>query len=118
VHLDHDAVYEMLNDPDGMVGHMQLELSEQAADVARGAVHVRPGTPRSRAGRNSTARPPGFTKADIRVHMDIGEWGLYGGVNAAADPTVYLEDPARQMYRPYPFLTTGLDSLELDEGGD
>jgi hypothetical protein len=39
--------------------------------------------------------------------------GLYGGVNAEADPTIFLEKPAEQMDRKYPFLTTGLDSLEV-----
>jgi hypothetical protein len=38
---------------------------------------------------------------------------LYGGVRAAENATVFLEDPAKQMKEKYPFLTTGLDSLEL-----
>jgi hypothetical protein len=109
---------DLLNSPDGPVGRLIAELSGQAAAVARSAVRVRsvPGTRRTRAGRNSTAVPPGFTKASIRVHGPVtgSRGGLYGGVNAALVPTVFLEhdpDGAEQMDRQYPFLTTGLESL-------
>lgn len=105
----------LLTSPEGPVGELIGELSEKAAAVARGAVHVRPGTAKSATtGHGSNARPPGFTKADIRVHGPVrGAYGMYGGVNAAADPTIFLELPARQMDRRYPFLTVGLDSLDL-----
>ena len=113
---DDTAIEDLFNDPAGPLGQLIGELSQRAAAVARATVHVRavPGTRRIRAGRNSTARPPGFTRADIRVHGPVrGQYGLYGGVNAAADPTIFLEHPAIQMTRGYPFLTTGLDSLEI-----
>ena len=32
---------------------------------------------------------------------------IYGGANAAADPTLFLEDPRADRQK-YPFLTTGL----------
>lgn len=114
VDIPEEAVYELLNDPEGLVGELVAELSERAAVVARAAVHVRPGTPRSTVWSNrSTARPPGFTRASISPHIAIGAFGLYGGVNASADPAIFLEYPASQMYDKYPFLTTALDSLEL-----
>jgi hypothetical protein len=105
---DDKAVYDLLNSADGPVGELILELSERAAAVAKSVVRVRT----QRGG--STARPPGFTKASIKVHFPA--WGslglLYGGVNASADPTIFLEYPASQMTQSYPFLTMGLFSLE------
>lgn len=114
VTIDDIALYELLNAADGPVGLLITELSLRASVVAATVVHVRPGTPASATtGRTSNARPPGFTKARVRPHL---AWGaatgkIYGGVNAPADPSIFLEDPASQMHRPYPFLTTGLDSL-------
>jgi hypothetical protein len=114
VNLDDAEIFDMLNSADGPVGQMVTELSAQAAAVAVAVVHVRPGTPSSATtGRNSNARPPGFTKSRIRPHLAWRADGtVYGGVNAPADPAIYLEDPARQMHKSYPFLTTGLWSLE------
>ena len=110
VHIDQVALDELLNSPDGPVGRFLLELSEQAATVARGAVRVR-STP-SRSPRSNSA-PPGFTLASIRPHVAWDSRGrIYGGVNAAFDPSIFLEHPAIQMHREYPFLTTGLYSLE------
>lgn len=117
VSWDDAAVYDLLNSPDGPVGRLIAELSERGAMVARSVVRVRkvPGTRRTRAGRNSTAWPPGFTKAGIRVHGPVigSRGGLYGGVNAPFNPGLFLEHPAEQMSRSYPFLTTAMDSLEI-----
>lgn len=110
------ATWEMLNDPGDLVGAMVLQLSEQAAAVARGVVHVLPGTPRSGiwTSRSNAVRPPGTTRRSIAIHGPlIGAHGITGGVNASADPTIFLEYPAEQMYERYPFLTTGLESLVL-----
>jgi hypothetical protein len=108
--IDDAAWDDTFKSPDGPVGQLIAELSAQVASVARSAVRVRT----SRAGKNSTARAPGFTKSSIAVHGPfIGEAGsLYGGANAAADPAIFLEQPASQMHSKYPFLTTGLDSLQ------
>jgi hypothetical protein len=47
------------------------------------------------------------------VHGPVrGTYTLYGGVNAAGNPGIFLEAPAEQMTRKYPFLTTAMDSLE------
>jgi hypothetical protein len=109
------AIQEELNSVDGPVGRLIAELSAEAARIARSVVRVRnvPGDRRHRAGRTSNARPPGFLKADIRVHGPVrgSLGGLYGGVNAAADPSIFLEYPASQMDRKYPFLTTALDTI-------
>lgn len=114
LHWSDAAEADLLNSIDGPVGQLIIELSAQAAAVARSVVRVRsvPGTRRTRAGRNSTARPPGFLKGDIRTHLARGSLGgLYGGVNSAADPSIFLEYPASQLTRKYPFLTTALDSI-------
>ena len=108
------ALEEELNSIDGPVGRLIMELSDQAALIARAAVRVRnvPGDRRHRAGRGSTASPPGFTKASIRTHIARGSLGgLYGGVNAAGNPGLFLEYPASQMDRKYPFLTVALDAI-------
>lgn len=116
LHLDRAAMDVMLNDPAGPVGQLIAELSGQAAQIARSAVRVRevPGTRRTRAGRHSTARPPGYTKARIVVHGPVvgSRGGLYGGVNAPGNPGIFLEHPAEQMSRKYPFLTTALDAIQ------
>ena len=119
VRINAGDVHELLNDPAGPVGLLIAELDERAATVARGAVHVFPGTPRSTIWNpaTSTARyamPPGFTKASIRTHGPVigSRGGMYGGVNVEAFPAVFLEHPSSQYYDKYPFMTTGLDSLE------
>lgn len=112
---DEGAIDDLLNSIEGPVGQFIGELSLRASIVATAVVHVRPGTPASATtGRTSNARPPGFTKARIRPHLARGSrtGHLYGGVNAPADPTLFLEMPAEQMGRTFPFLTTGLFSLE------
>jgi hypothetical protein len=115
--LNRPSVDMLLNDPAGPVGQLIAELSERVATVARDTVPVRnPAAKnrRRRAGRGSSAQPPGWTKASIKVHGPVrGHSNLYGGVNAAGNPGIFLEYPARQMNRKYPFLTTGIDSLTL-----
>lgn len=117
---DDAALAGLLNDPAGPVGQLIAELSERGAVVARAEVRVRqiPGTRRTRAGRNSTAHPPGYTRDSIHVHGPVlgSRGGLYGGVNSAGSPTFFLEaepDGAEQMTRRYPFMSTALDSLQL-----
>lgn len=118
IEWDDAALDDLLNSLEGPVGQFIGELSLRASIVATSVVHVRPGTPASATtGRTSNARPPGFTKARIRPHLARGAvtGGLYGGVNAPADPTIFLEMPAEQIRNlghVFPFLTTGLYSLE------
>jgi len=119
-HPDVPAVEDLLRDPEGPVGDFIGELSRRAAGVARTVVHVFPGTPRSTIWnrRTSTAiLPPGYTLESIRTHWpQIGtRGGMFGGVDATGLPSVFLEyrpNGAEQMVSRYPFLTTGLESLE------
>jgi len=111
VQLDDAAVFEMMNSLDGPVGRYLLDLSEQAAEVARTVVPVRKRTRRS---PKSTSRPSGFTKRSIRTDMYWDDQGLiYGGVAADFAMTIFLETPAKQMHRAYPFLSTALESLDI-----
>lgn len=110
VEIDSAAVFELVNSETGPVGDLMRDLSERAAAIARAKVRVRSGGTRS---MQSDARPPGFTRASIRTAVNrAGSGLLYGGIGAAEDPSVFLEEPAEQMDRTYPFLTTGVYSLE------
>ncbi len=115
IEINDIAIFELVNSPppDGLVAPLLLELAERAAEVARAVVHVRPGTRSSATtGRDSDAQPPGLTKASIDPGIGWDEGLIYGTVRAPADPAVFLEDPAEQLHESYPFLTTGLYSLE------
>lgn len=109
VRIDEAAVFALVNDEDGPVGQFITELAGQAALVARAVVPVR--TEPTWSDR-SNARPPGFTKAAIRVARGHVNGHFWASANAPADPALFLEDPAEQLHRKYPFLTTGLWSLE------
>jgi hypothetical protein len=111
IRLDDLAIEEILNSPTGLVAPMLADLAERAAEVARATVNVRvPGS--DRTGRDSDARPPGFTRELIRPHVGWQDGKIYGSAVAPADPAIFLEQPAEQLHREYPFLTTGLWSLE------
>ena len=124
VRINAVAVQDLLTDPDpdSMVGELIFELSARAALVARGAAHVWPGTPKSTIWNplTSTARyalPPGHTRGSIHTHGPYrgSRGGMYGGVNVNAFPTVFLEFPPKgsvQMDSRYPFVTTGLESIQ------
>lgn len=109
VEIDERAVYELLNDESGPVGRFMSELSDIAAGLARRNVPVRKTHSRS---TRSTAKTPGYTLTTI--HADMTRWNglLYGGVAAASDPATFLEVPAEQDHRAYPFMTTAVYDLE------
>ena len=122
IEWDEAALYEVLNDPAGPVGVFIMYLDEKAVAVARSVVHVLPGTKRSGYWfPSSTAvRPPGTTKGTIRTHGPVigSRGGLYGGGNAMYTG-IFLEydkPHTEQYYDRYPFLTTGLESLEAEFG--
>lgn len=110
VSINPAAVRELLDDPAGPVAGLLRELSARAASVARAVVHVRRSPSRSPL---STAYPPGWTLTSIREDMyESPEGEIYGGVAAEFYPTIFLEYPAEQMHDQYPFLSTGVDSLQ------
>lgn len=112
VNISDAEVFALINDPAGPVGRYLLELSEEAAAIARTVVRVR-GPGDTTWSRKSSAKPPGYTKAGIRTDMYTDAAGyLYGGVAAPYVPAIFLEYPAKQMHREYPFLTTAVETLE------
>lgn len=117
-----DAAWDSLTDDfDSPVGMLVAELSAESAALAAAKVHVFPGTPKSTVWNPATSTanlPSGYTKGTIRPHLAKGSrtGRVYGGVNVAALPTVFLEyEPkgAEQMTRRYPFMSTALDELVL-----
>lgn len=118
VHLSQAAIDGALNDWEGPVGRMIIELSDEITTVAKATVRVRnPHSKAGRAGPNSTAHPPGYTKALTRRHLGKGSrtGTIYGGANAPGSPGLFLEYPAIQIAlnaHRFPFLTTGLDAIE------
>jgi hypothetical protein len=118
VHLNDAAIYDILNAADGLVAPMLDEISERAAAVARATVPVRvldTGTLRRRRTRGgiSTSFAPGYTLVSIYANVHWYNGLIYGGIAAAELPTIFLEYPAEQMHRQYPFMSTAFDSLEI-----
>ena len=112
VHLDDAAIYSLLNDIDGPVGVFLEELSEQAATVARTNVPIRKTRPWK--SQLSTAFPPGYTLESIHTNVHYYKGMIYGGIASAELPTIFLEYPASQMHRKYPFMSTAFDSIIAD----
>lgn len=117
VSLNDVAIYDMLNSFDGPVAAMLDEISEKAAAVARATVPVRHPhfgpTRRRHRGGISTSFIPGYTLVSIHSNVHWYNGLIYGGIAAAEEPTIFLEDPAEQMHRKYPFMSTAFDSLEI-----
>jgi hypothetical protein len=96
---------------DGPVGRF---LAEKAAEMAAIAMTLAPVQKPSNWswGRNSTSYEPrslGYLKSTITPHMGFTRSGMmFGGVNAAYGPTLFLEKPADQMHSVYPFMSTAL----------
>ena len=110
VHLDDAALYEMLNGSVSPIARLLQEISDLGAARARATVRVRHTPSR---GARSTAFPPGYTRASIRTNVHHHNGLIYGGIAAEEEPTIFLEYPAEQMERQYPFLTTAFDSIYL-----
>ena len=108
--LDPVAIDDMLNSPDGVCAPMLLDLAERAALVAKAKVRTR-----TTWGR-SDSRSPGFTRPLIHPHLGWSGGHIWSSANAPADPAIFLEYPAEQIRKNepegFPFLTTGLWSLE------
>jgi hypothetical protein len=107
-----DAELEwLLNSMDGPVGRF---LAEKAAEMAAVATVFAPvQSPRNWSwGRRSSSYMPrslGYLKGSVTPHMGYTRSGrIFGGVNAAYGPTLFLEQPADQLHHAYPFLSTAL----------
>lgn len=118
VHLNDVVIYDMLNGMDGPVALMLDEISERAAAIARATVRVRHldfDIPRRRRHSRgvSTSFPPGYTLVSIHSNVHWYNGLIYGGIAAVELPTIFLEYPAEQMHRKYPFMSTAFDSMEI-----
>jgi len=117
IHLNDAAIYDLLEGPDGPVAAMLDAISERAAAVARATVPVRHPQFGSRRRRHrggiSTSFPPGYTLVSIHSNVHWYNGLIYGGIAAVEEPTIFLEYPAEQMERRYPFMSTAFDSLEI-----
>ena len=105
---------DVLNGPGGLVGKFLQEKSEGMTDVALGAAPLQKPQNFSWGHRSDSYMPDsmGFLKASIRPHMGYTKSGtIFAGVNAPYGPTLFLEKPARQLRRAYPFLSTALYSV-------
>lgn len=119
VNLDMAAVEDMLNSPDGPVGTTILELAEQATSIAKLNAPLQKPWNWSWSARKSTSyvtRSVGYLKGGIRVTgIKLNKVGqIYSGVNAPYGPTLFLQQPARQIHSmDYMFMSVALNSVVL-----
>jgi hypothetical protein len=115
VNIDETLVQAYMHDIDGDMGAFLAEAATVIAGVAISKAPVMKPWNMGYGRRPSStqALPPGSTKASIRPHGPAydSDGNLFSGANANANATIFLEKPAKQMKKQYPFLTTGLWSL-------
>lgn len=113
VRLDDLEIHALLSDADGPVGRYMYEISKKMEAIAKRAAPVMKGRNYWTA-RSNAVRPPGTTRASVHSvwgYDDVGQ--PFAGINALANPSIFLEKPAEQMHRKYPFLTLALDPVVL-----
>lgn len=113
VNIDELAVEEYMHDIGGDMGLFLAEAATVIAGVAAARAPVMKPWNLGRGRSTTQALPPGSTKASIRPHGPAFDsaGNIYSGANANANATVFLEKPAKQMKKEYPFLSSGLWSL-------
>jgi hypothetical protein len=98
VQLDEAAMEELLHSPTGMVGRYIMGLSIQMAAQARALAPLRDPSNASWVPAKSTSYPsakyPGpFLKPSVKPQFGYtGAGNMYGGVQAAYGPTLFLEE--------------------------
>jgi hypothetical protein len=114
------ALDVLLNSPQGPAGEIIMELSVQAAGMAKALAPVMKQRNYSHWGKYFDPRyqygPPGDTRRSVRWsgyrYNGIGQ--IYSGVNVNYGPTLFLERPAEQIHSTdYMFMTDALDSVHL-----
>lgn len=117
VTISQAEVDKLMRDIDGPVGDLMRQLARDIASIAREKVRIRiPGS--HRTGRTSSARVPGYTKANITStvgHSKLHGGLLFGGAEAPL-PGLWLEtyDYSVGRSETFPFLTTGLWSVTVE----
>lgn len=110
-----DELEDVLNGPDDLVGTYLRGKSDDMYKIAEAAAPIQKPQNFSWSPRKSDSYMPdsmGFLQGKIRPHMGYTNKGtLFAGVNAPYGPTLFLEKPARQLHRAYPFLSTALYSV-------
>lgn len=119
VNISQHDIDELMRDEEGPVGDLMRDLAQQMADVARIKVRIRGVRGifgQHPTGRTSNANSPAYTKRHITStvgHSKLHNEYLFAGAEAPGNPGIFLEAPAEQMHDKYPFLTTGLWSVQL-----
>ena len=101
----------MVHSMDGPVGKFLEAKSLEMAAIAKVAAPIQQRRNWSWGKRSSSYMPRslGYLKGSVTPHMGWTRSGeLFGGVNAAYGPTLFLEQPADQLHHAYPFLSTAL----------
>lgn len=118
--LNDAAMEDMLHSEDGLVGRYIRGLGIQAAAIAKAAAPTRKARNASWNPAKSTSYPsvkyPGtLLKASVHAAFGYGKAGnMYGGVNVAYGPTLFLTKPAEQIHSGRSlFMTDAIDSVAL-----
>jgi hypothetical protein len=116
INWDNAALEDLLNSPTGLVGEYLEEKAEEAVAIATAAAPLQ--TPRTWSwGKHSSSYMPrsfGYLKGNIRLHTGYTKGGtFFTGVNAPYGPTLFLEQPARQLHHAYPFLSAALYAVTV-----
>lgn len=113
VYLDDIAIDALLADSDGPVGRYMYEISRRMVIVAKRAAPVMRGR-NYWTSRSNAIRPPGTLRASIHAVHGYDDAGQpYAGVNALANPSIFMEKPASQLHYPRHFLTLALNPMVL-----
>jgi hypothetical protein len=119
VQIDEAVMEDMLHSPDGLVGRYIMGLGIQAAAIAAAMSPVKKPQNESWHPAKSTSYPsvryPGLVlKASIHPAFGYAKSGqMYGGVNVAYGPTLFLTRPAKQIHEEYTFMTDALYGVAL-----
>ena len=121
VQLDEAAMDDMLHSPDGLVGTYINGLAIQMGYAARAGAPAKSPQNESWMPVKSTSypslkypSPEGGLRASIKSVFGYTKAGnMYGGVNAAYGPTLFLTKPAKQIHRVYTFMTDALYGVAL-----
>jgi hypothetical protein len=111
------AIEDLLKSMDGPVGKFILEKTQQMTAMVRADAPVQKPENYSWGKRSSSYEPrsAGYLKGGVHSAMGYTKTNqLYGGVNAPYGPTLFLEQPARQLHEKIPFMSSALYAATID----
>lgn len=113
VRLNDIEIDALLADSDGPVGRYMYEISQRMTIIAKRAAPVMRGR-NYWTSRSNAIRPPGTLRASVHGVYGYDDRGQpFAGVNALANPSIFMEKPARQLHYPRHFLTLALNPMVL-----